>query len=95
MLTSIQESKLDTIDNSLSRLGLSDYCLQVNTDRWTINIYEKNKCVFMFEYANMNDFHRALTRLVLFLDSLLIADYIIDKKKVFGDFVNSVMFSTR
>lgn len=91
----MQESKLDTIDNSLSCLGLSDYCLQVNTGRCTINIYEKNKCVFMFEYANMSDFNRALTKLVLFLASLLIADYIIDKKKCFNDFVNSVMFSTR
>lgn len=91
----MQESKLDTIDNSLSRLGLSDYCLQVNTDRWTINIYEKNKPVFMFEYKNVNGFDNALSRLVLFLDSLLIADYIVDKKKVFGDFVNSVMYSFR
>ena len=91
MLTSIQESKLDIIDGALSNLGLSDYCLQVNTDRWTINIYEKNKPVFMFEYMNMNDFNRALTRLVLFLDSLIIADYIIDKKKGFSDFINSVM----
>ena len=93
MLTSMQESKLDTIDSSLSRLGLSDYCLQVNTDRWTINIYEKHNPIFMFEYTSMNDFNRALTRLVLFLDSLIIADYIIDKKKVFNDFINSVMYS--
>lgn len=95
MLTSIQESKLDIIDGALSDLGLSDYCLQVNTDRWTINIYEKNKPVFMFEYRGTNEFDNALTRLVLFLDSLLVADYIIDKKKVFGDFVNSVMHSFR
>lgn len=95
MLTSIQESKLDIIDGALSDLGLYDYCLQVNTDRWTINIYEKNKPVFMFEYMNMNDFNMALTRLIIFLDGLSIADYIIDKKKVFGDFVNSVMYSFR
>ena len=93
MLSSIQESKLDTIDSSLSHLGLSEYCLQVNTDRLTINIYEKNKPVFMFEYSNTNEFNRALTRLVLFLDSLTIADYITDKKKAFCDFVNSVMYS--